>query len=83
MRAEISVPGLPLSQNLGQGAGGTYLEVVSLSRIFFFFFLVLLGLHLWHMEVPRLGVKLELLLPAYTIARVPDPSCLFDLYHSS
>ena len=27
---------------------------------FFFFFLVLLGLHLWHMEVPRLGDELEL-----------------------
>ena len=27
---------------------------------FFFFFLVFLGLHLRHMEVPRLGVELEL-----------------------
>ena len=27
-----------------------------------------LGAHLWHMEVPRLGVKLELQLPAYTTA---------------
>ena len=25
---------------------------------------VFLGLHLWHMEVPRLGVELELQLPA-------------------
>ena len=29
-------------------------------------FLSFLGLHLWHMEVPRLGVKLELQLLAYT-----------------
>jgi len=37
--------------------------------IFFsFFFLVFLGLHLWHMEVPRLGFKSELQLPAYTTA---------------
>ena len=34
----------------------------------FFFFSVFLGLHLWHMEVPRLGVHLELHLPAYTTA---------------
>ena len=27
---------------------------------FFFFFLVFLGLHLQHMEVPRPGVELEL-----------------------
>ena len=25
-----------------------------------------LGPHLWHMEIPRLGVDLELQLPAYT-----------------
>ena len=29
---------------------------------------VFLGLHPWHMEVPRLGVKSELQLPAYTTA---------------
>ena len=35
---------------------------------------VFLGLHLWHMEVPRLGVQLELQLPAYTTATaMPDP----------
>ena len=33
---------------------------------FFFFFLP----HLCHMEVPRLGVKLELQLLAYTVATV-------------
>ena len=50
-----------------------------LSTIFFFFF-VSLGLHLQHMEIPRLGVKLELELPAYSTATaMPDPS----LYHSS
>ena len=33
-----------------------------------------LGLHLRHMEVPRLGVKSELQLPAYTTAAaMPDP----------
>jgi len=36
---------------------------------FLFFFFVFLGLHLWHMEVPRLGVNSELQqLLAYTTA---------------
>ena len=36
------------------------------------------------MEVPRLGVKLELQLPAYTTATAMwDPSHICDLYHSS
>ena len=36
------------------------------------------------MEVPRLGVRLEMQLPAYTTATaMPDPSRLCDLCHSS
>ena len=36
------------------------------------------------MEVPRLGVKLELLLLAHTTATaMPDPSRICDLCHSS
>ena len=36
------------------------------------------------MEVPRLGVELELQLPAYTTAtEALDPSSIFDLHHSS
>ena len=39
-----------------------------------FFFLVFLGSHMWHMEVPRVGVQSELQLPAYTIGTaMPDP----------
>ena len=39
-----------------------------------FLFVCFLGLHLQHMEVPRLGVKLELYLPAYaTATATPDP----------
>ena len=49
-----------------------------------FFFFCFLGLHLWHMEVPRLGVELELQLPAYSTATAkPDPSHVFNLHHSS
>ena len=40
---------------------------------FFFFFFVFLGPHLQHREVLRLGVKLELQLPATAIA-TPDLS---------
>ena len=41
---------------------------------------------LWHMEVPRLGAKLELQLPAYataTATATADPSCVCNLHHSS
>ena len=50
--------------------------------IFFFFFL--LRLHLQHIEVPKLGVELELQLLADTtaIAR-PVPSHVCDLGHGS
>ena len=42
-----------------------------------FLFVCFLGSHLWHMEVPRLGVKSELQLPAYTTATAtPDLSRL-------
>ena len=40
--------------------------VVRVATLFFFFFF--LGLYPWHMEVTKLGVKLELQLPAYTTA---------------
>ena len=43
-----------------------------------------LGLHLQHMEVPRLGVHSELQPPAYTTATAtPDPSLVYNLHHSS
>ena len=49
--------------------------------MYFFFFL---WLHLWHLEVPRLGIKLELQLPAYTTATaMRDLSGICNLYHSS
>jgi len=39
-----------------------------------FFFFLLLGLHLQHMEVPRLGVESELQLLAYTTATAMSES---------
>ena len=48
------------------------------------FFFVFLGPHPLHMEVPRLGVELELQLPAYTTATAMcDPRHVCDLHHSS
>ena len=49
-----------------------------------FFFLFFLGPHPRHMEVPRLGVELELQLLAYASAiATQDPSQVCDLPHSS
>ena len=42
-----------------------------------------LGPHLWHMEVPKLGVKLELQLPAYTTTATQYLSHVCDLHNSS
>ena len=41
---------------------------VFLSSVVIFFFFSFIGLHPQHIEVPRLGVKLELQPPAYTTA---------------
>ena len=49
-----------------------------------FFFSVFLGLYLWHMEVPRLGIESELQLPAYTTAtatRIRDVSATHSAAH--
>ena len=57
-----------------------------MGTFFFFFglFLIFLGPHPWHMEVPRLGVERELQLPAYARATAtPEPSHICDLQHSS
>ena len=51
---------------------------------FFFFFCFFLGPHLQHMEVPRLGIKSELQLPACTTATAtPDLSRVCELHHNS
>ena len=50
----------------------------------FFFLFSFLGLHLWHMEVPRLGVELELQQSASAIATATwVPSQVFNQHHSS
>ena len=53
-----------------------------MNNAFFVFCLFLLQVQ--HVEVPRLGVKLELQLLAYTTTAVtPDLSHICDLHHSS
>ena len=48
-----------------------------------FLFFSFLRPHLWHMEVPRLGVKSKLQLLAYTTVAVTwGPSSIRDKYHS-
>ena len=50
----------------------------------YFILFLFLQLHLQHMEVASLGVKLELQLLAYTTATAtPDLSHICDLHHSS
>ena len=50
----------------------------------FIIFLVFLGPHPQHMEVPRLGFESELQLPAYaTATAMQDPSRICNLHHSS
>ena len=55
-----------------------------LQHLFIYLFISILGPHPWHMEVPRLGVELELQLLVYaTATATPDLSHICDLYHSS
>ena len=52
--------------------------------LLFIYFFVFLGPHLGHKKVPRLGVKSELRLPAYTTdTAMQDPSWDCELHHSS
>ena len=66
---------------------GIYFNRVFLFFLFFcccFFCFVFLGPNLWHTQVPRLGVKLELQLPVYTTATaMPDPGRVCNLHHTS
>ena len=54
------------TKNMNEG----YIGVLRLEAVFILFviFVFFWGLNLWQMEVPRLGVKLELQLPAYSTA---------------
>ena len=52
--------------------------------LLFFIYFFFLGWHLWHMEVPKLGVESELQLLTYTTAtKMPDSSHVCDLHCNS
>ena len=54
------------------------------NKVAIYLFIIFLGPHSRHMEVPRVGVQSELQLMAYATATATlDPSCLCDLHHSS
>ena len=88
--AEVPRPGI--QSHSSDNTGGYFLNLLGheetpfflSSSSFFCFCFCFLGPHSWHMEVLRVGVKLELQLLAYTTATVrQDLSCVFDLHHSS
>ena len=55
-----------------------------LNALLTFIYFCFLGPYPWHVEVPRLGVKSELQLLAYSTATaMPDPSLICNLHHSS
>ena len=64
--------GLPIRQ----------LDLPAIREFWGYLFILLFRAALQHIEVPRLGVKSELQLPA-TIAAKWDKSCIRDLHHSS
>ena len=56
------------------------------TKIFYFiyFLFLFLGPHLWHVEIPKRGVELELQLLAYTTATATwYLSFIYDQHHSS
>ena len=59
--------------------------IIAIFFIFkFYLFFVFLGPYPRHMEIPRLGVELELQLPAYATATAMwDPSCVCYIHRSS
>ena len=69
------------NSNTTNSAGGL---IFTLFYFYLFLSFFLLGPHQQHMEIPRLGVQSDLLLPAYARATAtPDPSFVCDLHHSS
>ena len=60
------------------------LNTTNFLNFIYFVVITFLELPLWHMEIPELGVELELQLPVCTRATAtPDPSRVCDLHHSS
>ena len=72
------------SEETDKGKGRDEKVKLPYGNVFCLFVFAFLGLHLRHMEIPRLGVKMELQLPAYTTAIAKrNLSCICDPHHSS
>ena len=93
---DVSIPHIPYTRSFTitrqeiDGLHDRHLQLVSCLHFFPFFLSFLLscflflGPHAQHIEVPRLGVELELPLLAYaTTTATQDPSHVCDLHHSS
>ena len=79
---------LPHAWNiLAEWLGKRYYKDLGLIKLIYRFtimFVFISELQVQHMEVPRLGVKLELQLPAHTTATATlDMGCICNLQHSS
>ena len=65
---------------LPQGSANDWLSTLANSCCLFIF--AFLGPHPWHMDLPRLGVKLKLQPPAYATATATwGPSCICSRQH--
>ena len=65
-----------------EGSGLCHISLPPFHLLSLFLFFIFLP-HLQYMEVPKLGVQLELQLPAYTTATaMPNPSCICNLHWS-
>ena len=80
----MAVTAIPDPELLGHWQAPSSAVIGSVMLGDFGLHLSFLGPHLWHVEVPRLGVQSELQLPAYTTDTARwDLSLVFDLHHSS
>ena len=73
----------PFSPPSSLGFHIQHIPTFILLLLLFYSISLFLGPHLWHVEVPRLGVESEMQLPAYATATArPDQRCVCDLHHS-
>ena len=75
-----------LSYKRIQGPNNLMQSCLDLDFIIIYLFIYFSGLHPWHMEVPELGVKLELQLPACATAQqcqIQAASVTYSIAHSN
>ena len=81
-KTHLNLSALPIFIFSGQLRESFYKALLCMCM--YIYIVCCLGPHPWQMEVPRLGLKLELQLPAYPTATATwDPSCICKLHHNS